>query len=473
MGLLFAPSGAPVGVTGGLRSKTTADSPGIFVAAITSVRRLPSPQHLRQTLRRVFGVRDLRPGQDEVIRCVLLGRDTLAVMPTGYGKSLCYQLPGLFVAGTTLVVSPLISLMKDQTDKLEEKGIDAAQVNSALTKSEVDESLERVREGSDFVFTTPERLAGGTAFVDMLQQKTIARVVVDEAHCVSQWGHDFRPSFLDIKTTVERLGHPPMLALTATATPQVVDDIVSSLGMRSPAVVNTGIYRPNLRFEVVQTASEHAKREHLAQLVQSRDGSGIIYAATIKQVEAVYTDLSSASFSVARYHGKVPRAERRENQDRFMAGALDAIVATNAFGMGHRSARHPLRDPLRDAGITRSLLSGSGPSRPRRRAGSLRVVLQRRGPPDPPLLHRGAISRRENASRAQRTRERCSRRRTAGARRAPAARTGEAGADGVVRAAPDLPVALPARVLSRARRTGVRVRSLRCVCRRAVVADSP
>src|SRR4051794_33355448 len=192
-------------------------------------------QQLKRTLRRVFGHATLRPGQEDVIRAVMSGRDTLAVMPTGSGKSLCYQLPGLHLKGVTVVVSPLISLMKDQTDKLEDIGIDASQLNSALSKTETDESLRRLREGGEFVFTTPERLATDPAFVRMLKGKTIDRFVVDEAHCVSQWGHDFRPAFVELKRAIAALGRPPVLALPATATPQVIDDIIATLGLREPA----------------------------------------------------------------------------------------------------------------------------------------------------------------------------------------------------------------------------------------------
>jgi ATP-dependent DNA helicase RecQ len=293
-----------------------------------------STQQLKRTLRRVFGHDALRPGQEDVIRAVMSGRDTLAVMPTGSGKSLCYQLPGLHLKGTTVVVSPLISLMKDQVNKLGDVGIDASQLNSALTKAELDDMVERLRGGSEFVFTTPERLTSDRDFVEMLKANGIDRFVIDEAHCVSQWGHDFRPAFAELQQAIGALGHPPVLALTATATPEVIDDIVRVLALREPAIINTGIYRPNLHFEVLQTASDDEKRRRLTELVRTRTGTGIVYTATVKQVEVVEAELTAAGLAVAKYHGRLSTRERHESQDRFTAGELDAIVATNAFGMG-------------------------------------------------------------------------------------------------------------------------------------------
>jgi ATP-dependent DNA helicase RecQ len=285
-------------------------------------------------MRSVFGVEDFRPGQEEVIRSVLRGRDTLAIMPTGGGKSLCYQLPGLHLTGTTVVVSPLISLMKDQTDKLTGCGIDTSQVNSALTSQEAIQSLDQIRNHrAEFVLTTPERLTN-PEFLATLSCNRIDFVVVDEAHCVSQWGHDFRPAFAELRHAIARLGHPPVLALTATATDRVVSDIVETLGLRDPEIINTGIYRSNLYLEVRHTASESAKRLQLADAVRDIDGVGIVYAATVKQVEAVHTDLKAMGVPVAMYHGRLGSRERRENQERFMANDLKAIVATNAFGMG-------------------------------------------------------------------------------------------------------------------------------------------
>ncbi len=285
-------------------------------------------------MRRVFGVNQFRPGQEDVVRSVLEGRDTVAIMPTGSGKSLCYQLPGLHLHGTTIVVSPLISLMKDQTDKLSGMGIDASQVNSALPVSVANDAVERIRNRrSEFVLATPERLTDA-AFLETLAHNHIDFVVVDEAHCVSQWGHDFRPAYLAVKDALATLGQPPVLALTATATADVVTDIVAALGLRDPAIVNTGIYRPNLQLSVRRTPSDGEKRLQLVDLLRSTPGTGIVYAASIKEVTAVHDELRAGGFEVGMYHGRLAARARHETQETFMRGDLKAMIATNAFGMG-------------------------------------------------------------------------------------------------------------------------------------------
>ncbi|HEX2641065.1 MAG TPA: ATP-dependent DNA helicase RecQ [Pyrinomonadaceae bacterium] len=289
---------------------------------------------IKRDLTEVFGLRELRPGQREVIELVLNGDDVLAIMPTGGGKSLCYQLPGLVLEGMTLVVSPLISLMKDQADKLEEIGLEAANLNSAVPASEQQESLESVeREESHFILTTPERLTDDE-FLGTIRDKTIDFVVVDEAHCISTWGHDFRPAFLDLREAFRQLSDPPVLALTATATPEVIDDIKKQLGRPKMRVVHSGIYRPNLRFEVIHTTSDSEKFSRLSQLLREIEGSKIIYCATVKAVDEVTETLKSAGFDIESYHGKLSAKGRTEVQDRFMTGNVETIVATNAFGMG-------------------------------------------------------------------------------------------------------------------------------------------
>ncbi|HEV7893653.1 MAG TPA: RecQ family ATP-dependent DNA helicase [Pyrinomonadaceae bacterium] len=290
---------------------------------------------MRRTMRDVFGISRLRPGQEDVMRSIVAGRDTLAIMPTGAGKSLCYQLPALHLRGTTVIVSPLISLMKDQVDKLEASGVGAIQVNSSFTEREQRESVEQIERsgGGQFIFTTPERLTDPD-FLSKLAKTEIDFVVIDESHCISEWGHDFRPSYLSLGSAIKALGSPPVLALTATATPAVVADIQKQLGLRKMEVINTGIYRPNLRYEVLRVTNEREKRQHVAQILRETEGTGVVYCATVKAVESLIDFFKGSDLELRPYHGKLASKERRENQELFMSGALKAMIATNAFGMG-------------------------------------------------------------------------------------------------------------------------------------------
>ncbi|HJV84921.1 MAG TPA: ATP-dependent DNA helicase RecQ [Noviherbaspirillum sp.] len=289
---------------------------------------------MRDTLHESFGIDHLRPGQREVIESVLHKHNTLAIMPSGAGKSLCYQLPALKMPGMTIIVSPLISLMKDQAGKLESAGFPTHEVNSTLSTREEETVMEGIRQAdSEFIFATPERMSDPD-FLAALGQGEVSLFVIDEAHCISQWGHDFRPTYLQLGAAIKALGHPTVLALTATAKDEVIEDIGKQLGLDDMQVINTGIYRPNLHYRVIVTTDEAEKLEQTVHLVRESHGSGIVYTATVKAVEQVHQLLQQAGESVTFYHGQLPAKVRTQNQDSFMSGASRVMVATNAFGMG-------------------------------------------------------------------------------------------------------------------------------------------
>ncbi len=288
----------------------------------------------RAALKAAFGYDQFRAGQEMAIESVLSGRDTLVVLPTGGGKSVCYQIPALVLPGLTVVVSPLISLMKDQVDALEARNLPAAFINSTLKSGQVADRLARAARGEvRLLYLAPERFDFGNVAA-RLRDIGVSLLAVDEAHCISQWGHDFRPSYLRVAEAREKLGSPPTVALTATATPEVRDDICRQLALKDPRTIITGFDRTNLTYHVLPARNDAEKDTLLVETLRKHDGLAVVYAATRKSVDRLSFLLEQQGIPSAGYHAGLDDSHRREVQEAFMSERIRAIIATNAFGMG-------------------------------------------------------------------------------------------------------------------------------------------
>ena len=289
---------------------------------------------IKELLKIHYGFGSFRPGQERVIDNILAGKSTVVIMPTGGGKSLCFQLPALVLEGVTIVVSPLIALMKDQVDSLVKIGIPATFINSSISLAETSERLESVKQGKyKLLYIAPERFYN-LEFMRALSNIKVSLFAIDEAHCISQWGHDFRPSYMKLKDAINNLDNPVVIALTATATSEVRDDIIKQLNLKNPELVITGFSRPNLQFGVIK-ANDAQKSQLIIDAVQSaNNGNGIIYAGTRSRVENITQILLENNVEAASYHAGMDAEDRKWVQENFMSGKAKVIVATNAFGLG-------------------------------------------------------------------------------------------------------------------------------------------
>lgn len=289
--------------------------------------------HAQNVLKKYYGYSSFREGQKKIITSVLEKKHTLGVMPTGGGKSICYQIPALLFSGVTLVISPLISLMKDQVDTLHSLGIPATFINSSIQSNEVQERIDQTARGEvKLLYVAPERFESG-AFLALIQKLNLSSIAIDEAHCMSQWGHDFRPSYRSIASSIRRMPTKPVItAFTATATEEVIQDICSLLSLEKTNVYVTGFKRENLSFSVVRGANKTDFTEQYIQ--QNQNQAGIIYAATRKEVDHLQHFLNQKGYAVGKYHAGLSEEERLKNQEQFLYDEIQIMVATNAFGMG-------------------------------------------------------------------------------------------------------------------------------------------
>lgn len=288
-----------------------------------------------ELLKKVFGFNSFREGQDKIIDSLCDGKDTFAILPTGGGKSICFQIPALIQSGITLVISPLISLMIDQVMSLKQYGVAAAYINSSLSIPQINKAIENAKAGMyKIIYLAPERLMM-PSFLEFARLKKISLLIVDEAHCISQWGHDFRPSYLSIREFIDILPNRPAIgAFTATATPKVINDIIIQLKLNNPFIYKGSFDRPNLFFDVIHIKHNEKLNKVLEIISEEINNSGIIYCSTRRDVEALCSTLQNCSYSATRYHALLSNEEKSKNQNDFLYDRVNIMVATNAFGMG-------------------------------------------------------------------------------------------------------------------------------------------